>query len=87
MLKKCRFELRKYENCPFLAIFTIFGNSVLSKPTIRHTPSAHCTNAQIKRNANAVRPSLIICPRILEHRSQFLVVVQLIPRQTRTEIS
>ena len=48
---------------------------------------AHCTNAQIKRNANAVRPSLIICPRILEHRSRFLVVLQLIPKQTRTEIS
>ena len=39
MLKKCRFALRKHENRPFLAIFAIFGNSVLSQPTIRHIPT------------------------------------------------
>ena len=39
MLKKCRFALRKYENHPFLAISAIFGNSVLSQPTIRHISS------------------------------------------------
>ena len=39
MLKKCRFALRKHENHPFLAIFAIFGNSVLSQPTIRHIPT------------------------------------------------
>ena len=39
MLKKCRFALQKHKNHPFLAIFAIFGNSVLSQPTIRHTPS------------------------------------------------
>ena len=50
MLKKCHFALRKHENYPFLAIFAIFGNSVLSQPTIRHIPSAHA--GQIRKMAN-----------------------------------
>ena len=45
MLKKCRFALRKHENHPFLAIFSIFGNSVLSQPTIRHTPTVDPSTA------------------------------------------
>ena len=57
MLKKCRFALRKHENHPFLAIFAIFGNSVLSQPTIRHTPNhtllIHAASRRGARTADA----------------------------------
>ena len=53
MLKKCRFALREHENHPFLAIFAIFGNSVLSQPTIRHIPRPkHQTNAVFEGPSN-----------------------------------
>ena len=61
MLKKCRFALRKHENRPFFAIFAIFGNSVLSQPTVRHIPrceesSSRCQKESLRKGGPAGEP-------------------------------